>query len=63
MWIFLLGYILQNYIFILYEGDFILLLHQSFEIKKNVTLYLKEYQFITLLGLTASKTDNNEENL
>lgn len=33
------------------------------KLKKNVTLYLKEYQYITLLGLTASKTDNNEENL
>lgn len=85
MWIFLLGYILQNYIFIIhvYEGDFILLLHQSFEIKKkfkttyknldsfkffelqnsNVTLYLKEYKYITLLGLTPSKTYDNEENL
>lgn len=29
----------------------------------NVTLYLKEYKYITLLGLTPSKTDDNEENL
>lgn len=29
----------------------------------NVTLYLKEYKYITLLGLTPSKTYDNEENL